>query len=63
MASADENKGKSVRQKIVQRTGNTNVVVRHLDVTMMLSVRSFVTLFKLHKKNLDILINNKEMIY
>lgn len=62
MACADENKGKTARQKVVQRTGNTNVVVQHLDVSMMSSVRSFVTLFKLHEKKLDILINNEEMI-
>lgn len=62
MACADENKGKLVRQKIVQRTGNTDVVVQHLDVTMMSSVRSFVTWFKIHEKKLDILINNKEIL-
>lgn len=62
MACADENKGKLVRQKIVQRTGNTNVVVQHLDVSMTSSVRTFVTWFKIHEKKLDILINNKEMI-
>eukprot|EP00105_Crassostrea_gigas_P016411 XP_011433783.1 PREDICTED: retinol dehydrogenase 11 [Crassostrea gigas] len=62
MACADENKGKTARQKVVQRTGNTNVVVQHLDVSMMSSVRSFVALFKLHEKKLDILINNEEMI-
>lgn len=62
MAVADENKGKKARQKIVQRTGNTGVVVQHLDVTMMSSVRSFVAWIKEHEKKLDILINNKEMI-
>uniref|UniRef100_A0A8W8IWT7 Retinol dehydrogenase 11 n=1 Tax=Magallana gigas TaxID=29159 RepID=A0A8W8IWT7_MAGGI len=62
MACADENKRKTARQNIVQRTGNTDIVVQHLDVTMMSSVRSFVTLFKLHEKKLDILINNEEMI-
>lgn len=62
MACTDGNKGKEARQKIVQRTGNTDVVVQHLDVTMMSSIRSFVTWFKIHEKKLDILINNKEMI-
>lgn len=62
MACADDKKGQKVRQKIVQRTGNTNVVVRHLDVTLMSSVRTFVAWFKLHEKKLDILINNNEMI-
>lgn len=62
MACADDNKGMKARRKIVQRTGNTDVVIQHLDVTMMSSVRSFVTWFKEHEKKLDILINNKEMI-
>lgn len=62
MACANDNKGRKARQNIVQRTGNTDAVVQHLDVTMMSSVRSFVAWFKEHEKKLDILINNKEMI-
>lgn len=62
MACADDNKGRKARQNIVQRTGNTDVVVQHLDVTMMSSVRFFVAWFKEHEKKLDMLINNKEMI-
>lgn len=62
MACANDNKGRKARQNIVQRTGNTDAVVQHLDVTMMSSVWSFVAWFKEHEKKLDILINNKEMI-
>uniref|UniRef100_A0A8W8J0I2 Uncharacterized protein n=1 Tax=Magallana gigas TaxID=29159 RepID=A0A8W8J0I2_MAGGI len=37
MACADDNNGRKARQNTVQRTGNTDVVVQHLHVTMISS--------------------------
>ncbi|XP_062610128.1 retinol dehydrogenase 12-like isoform X2 [Saccostrea cucullata] len=61
MTCADKKDGESARQRIVQRTGNTNVVYRELDLSLMSSVRAFATSFKITEKKLDILINNQEL--
>lgn len=44
--------------EIRQSTGNTNVVVRHLDLSSLLSVRRFAREFIASETRLDILINN-----
>ena len=44
--------------EIRQSTGNTNVVVRHLDLCSLLSVRGFAREFIATETRLDILINN-----
>ena len=44
--------------EIIEETGNKNVVVRHLDLASLKSVRKFATDILKSEPRLDILINN-----
>ncbi|XP_033757384.1 retinol dehydrogenase 11-like [Pecten maximus] len=58
MACRSMERGEKARAKIVEKTGNTNVVVRKLDLGYMASVREFVDKILKEESRLDILINN-----
>jgi len=51
-------KAASVRDEIIRRSGNKNVVVRELDLASLSSVRKFASGILKHESRLDILINN-----
>lgn len=44
--------------EVIEQSGNRNVVVRHLDLTSLKSVRKFATDIQKSESHIDILINN-----
>lgn len=58
MACRDLTRAESAADEIRQSTGNGNVVVRHLDLASLYSIRQFTKEFLETEERLDILINN-----
>ncbi|XP_030013060.1 retinol dehydrogenase 12 isoform X1 [Sphaeramia orbicularis] len=58
MACRDLTRAERAAEEIRQSTGNGNVVIRHLDLASMYSVRQFAKDFIDSEDRLDILINN-----
>uniref|UniRef100_A0A667YLY6 Zgc:153441 n=1 Tax=Myripristis murdjan TaxID=586833 RepID=A0A667YLY6_9TELE len=58
MACRDLSKAEQAASEIRQATGNSEVLVRHLDLSSLRSVRHFSTELRAAEKRLDILINN-----
>ncbi|OWF49544.1 retinol dehydrogenase 14-like [Mizuhopecten yessoensis] len=58
MACRSLERGENACTKIIEKTGNINVVVRKLDLGYMASVREFVDKILKEEPRLDILINN-----
>ncbi|KAM6967976.1 retinol dehydrogenase 12 [Aplochiton taeniatus] len=58
MACRDLTRAERAAEEIRRRTGNGNVVVRHLDLSSLYSVREFAREFVATEDRLDILINN-----
>ncbi|XP_052707084.1 retinol dehydrogenase 11-like isoform X2 [Crassostrea angulata] len=58
LACRNLERGEAARNKIVQLSGNTDVVCRRVDLSVMSSIRKFVDVIKEEEGNVDILINN-----
>ena len=58
IACRNEQKAKRALQTIQRKSGSSNVVYRHLDLSDLDSVRSFAKNFLQDEDRLDILINN-----
>ncbi|XP_057370183.1 retinol dehydrogenase 13-like isoform X1 [Daphnia carinata] len=58
LACRDPKKAAIAKDDIIQETGNKNVVVRHLDLASLKSVRKFAAEILKSEPRLDILINN-----
>ncbi len=58
MACRDLSKAEKAAAEIRRSTGNGNIVVRHLNLSSLLSVRQFVHEYTASEDRLDILINN-----
>lgn len=58
MACRDLTRAESAADEIRRSTGNGNVVVRHLDLASLYSIRQFTKEFLETEERLDILINN-----
>ncbi|KAK5644592.1 hypothetical protein RI129_005892 [Pyrocoelia pectoralis] len=58
MACRNMETGKICKDEIVNITGNTNVVIKKIDLSSFQSIRSFAEDIKQHEKSLDILIHN-----
>ncbi|KAK5873406.1 hypothetical protein PBY51_018449 [Eleginops maclovinus] len=58
MACRDLTRAESAAEEIRQETGNGNVVIRHLDLSSLYSVRQFTKEFLQTEDRLDVLINN-----
>ena len=58
MACRDLTRAEQAAEEIRQSTGNGNVVIRHLDLASIYSVRQFAKDFLDSEDRLDILINN-----
>ncbi|KAM3872919.1 retinol dehydrogenase 13 [Diretmus argenteus] len=58
MACRDLSRAERAAEEIRQSTGNGNVVIRHLDLASLFSVRHFAKDFLASEERLDILINN-----
>ncbi|XP_053744149.1 retinol dehydrogenase 13 isoform X1 [Synchiropus splendidus] len=58
MACRDLTRAEAAAEHVRQATGNGNVVIRHLDLASMFSVRQFAKDFLDSEDRLDILINN-----
>ena len=58
MACRDLTRAETAAEEIRQATGNGNVVIRHLDLSSLYSVREFSKEFLQTEDRLDILINN-----
>lgn len=58
MACRDLSKAEKAAAEIRRSTGNGNIVVRHLNLSSLLSVREFVYEYTASEDRLDILINN-----
>ncbi|XP_061170033.1 retinol dehydrogenase 12-like [Saccostrea echinata] len=62
LACRNKEKGEAAKSRIIQLTGNKSVVFRHLDVSLMSSVRTFVDVIRREEKGVDILINNAGVV-
>lgn len=62
LACRNDEKGEVAKSKIIQLTGNTNVIYRQLDLSLMSSVRAFVSVINSEEKAVDILINNAGVV-
>ncbi|XP_059195948.1 retinol dehydrogenase 12 [Centropristis striata] len=58
MACRDLSRAETAAEEIRQSTGNGNVVIRHLDLSSLYSVRTFARDFLDSEDRLDILVNN-----
>jgi len=58
LACRSQEKGEAAVRAIIEETGNTAVMYRHLDVSLLASVRGFVADFLSNETRLDILVNN-----
>lgn len=58
MACRDLSRAQSAAEEIRRATGNGNVVVRHLDLASVCSIRQFSREFLHSEDRLDVLINN-----
>ncbi|KAL4629506.1 retinol dehydrogenase 12-like [Arapaima gigas] len=58
MACRDLTRGEKAAEEIRRSTGNSNVVVKHLDLASLTSVRRFAAHYNEHEERLDVLINN-----
>ncbi|XP_031351683.1 retinol dehydrogenase 12-like [Photinus pyralis] len=58
LACRDLYRGEEAKTKIVEATGNSNVVVRTVDLSSLSSVRKFAVEMKASENRLDILVNN-----
>ena len=58
MACRNLDQAEAAMKEIVQKTGNKSVVVKHLDLASLKSVRAFAEDVKNNEARLDILINN-----
>lgn len=62
LACRNSRKGEAARNRIIQLTGNQSIVFRHLDVSVMSSIRTFVDVIRMEEKTVDILINNAAVV-
>ncbi|RZC35280.1 adh short domain containing protein [Asbolus verrucosus] len=46
------------KEQIIKKTNNTNVVIKFIDFTSLISIRSFAKKIKEEEKRLDVLVNN-----
>ena len=58
MACRDLKKGEAALKDIVERTGNSNVLLKHLDLASLKSVRKFAKDINMNEPELHVLINN-----
>ncbi|KAM3614605.1 uncharacterized protein V6R79_016765 [Siganus canaliculatus] len=58
MACRDLTRAEQAAEEIRQRTGNGNVVIRHLDLSSLYSIRQFSEEFLQSEERLDVLVNN-----
>lgn len=63
IAGRDSELGRAVESSLRTITGNTQVFFRHLDLTKLTSIRTFVKNFLKDESNLDILVNNAGVFY
>lgn len=58
LACRNVEQGRAAAEEIIRRTGNNNIVVIHLDVSSLYSVRKFAEKINTEESRLDVLINN-----
>ncbi|KAJ4431236.1 hypothetical protein ANN_19833 [Periplaneta americana] len=58
LACRDVDKGQKACEQIIASTGNPNVIVRHLDLSSLASVRKFANDIIKSESHLEILVNN-----
>ena len=58
MACRSLKKGEAAKKDVVERTGSNNVIVKHLDLASLSSVRAFAENINKNEGRLDILVNN-----
>ncbi|XP_059621779.1 retinol dehydrogenase 11-like [Phlebotomus argentipes] len=63
LACRDRDRCEAARQEIIEKTGNTKIYNRHLDLTTLKSVRKFAEEFMKEEKHLDVLINNAGVFF
>ncbi len=58
MACRSLDSANQAREEIVKETGNQNVIVKHLDLASVDSIKNFANEFRQTENKLDVLINN-----
>lgn len=61
LACRNEDRGEKAKNKIIQNTGNENVVLRLVDLSSFESVKVFAKEINATEDRLDILVNNAGM--
>ena len=63
MACRSLKKGEAAKKDVVERTGSNNVIVKHLDLASLRSIRAFAEDINKNEARLDILVNNAGVMY
>uniref|UniRef100_A0A1B0GK65 Putative dehydrogenase with different specificities related to short-chain alcohol dehydrogenase n=1 Tax=Lutzomyia longipalpis TaxID=7200 RepID=A0A1B0GK65_LUTLO len=63
LACRDFKRCEAARLEIIEKTGNTQIFNRHLDLSTLKSVREFAEEFSQEEQRLDVLINNAGVLY
>ena len=58
MACRSLKKGEAAKKDVIEKTGSNNVIVKHLDLASLRSVRAFAEDINKNEARLDILVNN-----
>uniref|UniRef100_A0A1L8E4K0 Putative dehydrogenase with different specificities related to short-chain alcohol dehydrogenase n=1 Tax=Nyssomyia neivai TaxID=330878 RepID=A0A1L8E4K0_9DIPT len=58
MGCRDIKRGEDARLEVIEKSGNTNIHFRQLDLASMSSIRTFAANFKNEEDRLDVLMNN-----
>lgn len=58
LACRNEKRGKAARDKIINTTGNKEVIYRHLDLSSFKSIKQFVEETLKSEKEVNVIINN-----
>ena len=63
MACRSVTKDEAAKKDVVERTGSNNVIVKHLDLASLRSIRTFAEDINKNEARLDILVNNAGVMY
>ena len=63
MACRSLKRGEAAKKDVVERTGSNNVIVKHLDLASVRSIRAFAEDINKNEARLDILVNNAAVMY
>ncbi|XP_015174838.1 PREDICTED: retinol dehydrogenase 14 [Polistes dominula] len=63
MACRNIDVANTIKEKIIKETGNSNIIIRKLDLTSLQSIRNFAELINKEVSRLDVLIHNAALAH